>query len=103
MRLSSKATDSQVSTLRLQCTHDYGPRFFQLPITAEDQHPDAKAHGDYGREWKRKILPRALRLLADTAKGSVTHSLAREGGLQSTLRAGTESISRTVRQDEFPV
>jgi predicted ATPase len=39
-------------------------------------------------------LYRALRLLADTAQGRVIPSLAREGGLQSTLWAGPESISR---------
>jgi predicted ATPase len=46
---------------------------------------------------------RALRLLADTAQGRVVPSLAREGGLQSTLWAGPESISRAVRRQEFPV
>ena len=33
-------------------------------------------------------LYRALRLLAETAQGRVIPSLAREGGLQSTLWAG---------------
>jgi predicted ATPase len=46
---------------------------------------------------------RALRLLADTAQGRVVQSLAREGGLQSTLWAGPESISRSVRRGDFPV
>jgi predicted ATPase len=46
---------------------------------------------------------RALRLLADTAQGRVVPSLAREGGLQSTLWAGPESISRRMRQGETPV
>jgi predicted ATPase len=46
---------------------------------------------------------RALRLLADTAQGRVVPSLAREGGLQSTLWAGPESISRRIRQGEIPV
>jgi len=46
---------------------------------------------------------RALRLLADTAQGRVVPSLAREGGLQSTLWAGPESISRRMRQGEVPV
>ena len=48
-------------------------------------------------------LYRALRLLADTAQGRVVTSLAREGGLQSTLWAGPESIARSVRQGNFPV
>lgn len=46
---------------------------------------------------------RALRLLADTAQGRVVPSLAREGGLQSTLWAGPETISRRMRQGEVPV
>src|SRR5262249_61861295 len=46
---------------------------------------------------------RALRLLADTAQGRVVPSLAREGGLQSTLWAGPESIARSVRRKEFAV
>ena len=46
---------------------------------------------------------RALRLLADTAQGRVISSLAREGGLQSTLWAGPEVISRAVRRGEHPV
>src|SRR5215467_9124125 len=48
-------------------------------------------------------LYRALRLLADTAQGRVIPSLAREGGLQSTLWAGPESIARSVRREEHPV
>ena len=46
---------------------------------------------------------KALRLLADTAAGGVIASLAREGGLQSTLWAGPESISRAMRRGEAPV
>src|SRR3954463_7758931 len=46
---------------------------------------------------------RALRLLAQTAQGRVIHSLAREGGLQSTLWAGPERFSRAVLQGEHPV
>lgn len=37
---------------------------------------------------------RALRLLADIAQGRVITSLAREGGLESTLWAGPESFSK---------
>jgi predicted ATPase len=51
----------------------------------------------------KSSLYRALRLLADTAQGHVVTSLAREGGLQSTLWAGPESISRAVRQGVYPV
>ncbi len=46
---------------------------------------------------------RALRLLADTAQGRVISSLAREGGLQSTLWAGPEVTSRAVQRGEHPV
>src|SRR5256885_12478707 len=48
-------------------------------------------------------LYRALRLLADTAQGRVIPSLAREGGLQSTLWAGPETISRAVVRGDHPV
>jgi len=43
-------------------------------------------------------LYRALRLLADTAQGGVIGSLAREGGLDSTLWAGVEEPSRGMRK-----
>jgi len=48
-------------------------------------------------------LYRALRLLADAAQGRVIASLAREGGLHSTLWAGPEAFSRAVRRGEQPV
>jgi predicted ATPase len=46
---------------------------------------------------------RALRLLGETAQGGVIPSLAREGGLQSTLWAGPETLGRAVRRGERPV
>ena len=46
---------------------------------------------------------RSLRLLADTAQGRVISSLAREGGLTSTLWAGPEQIGRRVRRGDFAV
>ena len=46
---------------------------------------------------------RALRLLADTANGGVIASLAREGGISSTLWAGPESFSGAVKRGERPV
>ena len=46
---------------------------------------------------------RALRLLADTAQGDVIPSLAREGGLQSTLWAGAEKLGRAVKRGEHNV
>jgi predicted ATPase len=51
----------------------------------------------------KSSLYRALRLLADTAQGRVVSSLAREGGLQSTLWAGPESISSAMRRGDHPV
>jgi predicted ATPase len=48
-------------------------------------------------------LYRSLRLLADIAQGRVVSSLAREGGLQSTLWAGPETISSAMRRGEVPV
>lgn len=46
---------------------------------------------------------RALRLLAETAQGGLIASLTREGGLQSTLWAGPESIGNAVKRGEHPV
>ena len=48
-------------------------------------------------------LYRALRLLAETAQGGVVSTLAREGGLASTLWAGPETISRRMRSGEVPI
>lgn len=48
-------------------------------------------------------LYRALRLLADTAQGRAVSSIAREGGLQSTLWAGPEVIAASVRRGDYPV
>jgi len=44
-----------------------------------------------------------LRLLADAALNTVVGSLAREGGLASTLWAGPETIARSVCQGEHEV
>jgi len=46
---------------------------------------------------------RSLRLLADTARGGVITSLAREGGLPSTLWAGPERFSRSMLSGESEV
>lgn len=48
-------------------------------------------------------LYKALRLLAETAQGGVVNALAREGGLDSTLWAGPEKISRRMRSGEIPI
>lgn len=44
----------------------------------------------------KSSLYRALRLLAETAQGGLVASLAREGGLPSTLWAGPERFSRAM-------
>jgi len=51
----------------------------------------------------KSSLYRALRLLGDTAQSRVVASLAREGGLPSTLWAGPETISRSVKSGQHPV
>src|SRR5215472_13337246 len=51
----------------------------------------------------KSSLYRALRLLADVAQGRIIQSLAAEGGLQSTLWAGPETIARSVRRGEHAV
>jgi len=48
-------------------------------------------------------LYKALRLLSETARGGIVSTLAREGGLDSTLWAGPENISRRMRSGEVPV
>lgn len=48
-------------------------------------------------------LYRALRLLAQTAQGGVTGSLAKEGGMDSALWAGPELFARGMRKGEMPV
>src|SRR5215471_3031667 len=51
----------------------------------------------------KSSLYRALRLLGDTAQSRVVASLAREGGLPSTLWAGPEKISRSMRSGQYEV
>ncbi len=51
----------------------------------------------------KSSLYRAVRLLAEVAQGRAIGALAREGGLQSTLWAGPETISRTMKDGSVPV
>ena len=51
----------------------------------------------------KSSLYRALRLLAETSQGGLVASLAREGGLASTLWAGPEQIGRAVKTGQHPV
>lgn len=48
-------------------------------------------------------LYKALRLLAETAKGGVINSLAEEGGLTSTYWAGPENITSGMRRGNTPI
>lgn len=48
-------------------------------------------------------LYKALRLLAETARGGVVNALAAEGGLESTFWAGPEQISRRMSRGEVAV
>jgi predicted ATPase len=48
-------------------------------------------------------LYKSLRLLSDTARGGIVATLAREGGLGSTLWAGPETISRRMKSGEVPI
>ncbi|GHC60354.1 AAA family ATPase [Streptomyces cinnamoneus] len=51
----------------------------------------------------KSSLYRALKLLADAARGGAVAALAREGGLPSTLWAGPEKVGRAVREGLHPV
>jgi predicted ATPase len=51
----------------------------------------------------KSSLYRAVRLLADIARGRIIQSLAAEGGLHSTLWAGPEQFSRAMKRGEQPV
>lgn len=51
----------------------------------------------------KSSLYRAIRLLAEVAQGQAIASIAAEGGLQSTLWAGPEAISRRMKKGEVPV
>jgi predicted ATPase len=51
----------------------------------------------------KSSLYRALRLLAEAAQGGLVASLAREGGLASTLWTGPERLGRAVLSGHHPV
>ncbi len=51
----------------------------------------------------KSSLYRALRLLADTARGTAIGALAAEGGLGSTMWAGPEHLSGAMRRGDVPV
>ncbi|MTH96238.1 AAA family ATPase [Roseibium sp. RKSG952] len=51
----------------------------------------------------KSSLYRSIRLLAEIAQGRAIASLAREGGLPSTLWAGPEQFSRAMKSEDLPV
>ncbi|SFF76695.1 Predicted ATPase [Novosphingobium sp. CF614] len=51
----------------------------------------------------KSSIYRALHLLADVAQGRLVNSLAKEGGLHSTLWAGPERISHDMRTGRTPI
>ncbi len=56
-----------------------------------------------GNGTGKSSLYRALRLLAEVAQGRAIASLALEGGLQSTLWAGPETVSKGMKRGSVPV
>jgi predicted ATPase len=71
-------------------------RDFAAPLQALNVITGANGSG-------KSNVYRALRLLADIAQGRIIPSLAREGGLQSTLWAGPEALSRDMKRGEQAV
>lgn len=71
-------------------------RDFVMPLAALNVITGANGSG-------KSNVYRALRLLADIAQGRIIPSLAREGGLQSTLWAGPEDFAHSVKSGEHPV
>ena len=71
-------------------------RDFVMPLSALNVITGANGSG-------KSNVYRALRLLADIAQGRIIPSLAREGGLQSTLWAGPEGFARSVKKQSAGV
>jgi predicted ATPase len=71
-------------------------RDFVIPLGALNVITGANGSG-------KSNIYRALRLLADTAQGGLVGSLAREGGLASTLWAGPEAYSAAMLRGEAKI
>jgi predicted ATPase len=51
----------------------------------------------------KSSIYKSIRLLADVAQGNVVRSLALEGGIPSTLWAGPEKFSRSMKSGQHPI
>jgi predicted ATPase len=71
-------------------------RDFVIPLSPLNLITGANGSG-------KSNIYKALRLLSETAQGGVIGSLAREGGLASTLWAGPETVTRAMKRGEAPV
>lgn len=67
-----------------------------LPLTTLNVVTGANGSG-------KSNLYRSLRLLSETAQGTATASIAREGGLSSVLWAGPEQFAKSVKGGQAPV
>src|SRR3954470_16441118 len=84
--------------------NDRSPRHIGLPLAPQLVLPLGPLDLVTGANGTGKSsLYRALRLLADASLNSVVASLAREGGLPSTLWAGPEIIGRAVKRGDYAV
>ncbi|MBL8346247.1 MAG: AAA family ATPase [Rubrivivax sp.] len=91
------SSDRRLAVLQTLAVQNYRTlRDFVIPLRPLNLITGANGSG-------KSNLYKALRLLAETAQGGVVGSLAREGGLASTLWAGPESLSKAVRRGEAPV
>ena len=80
----------------------YHPRF--QPFSSQSIVPLSRLNLITGPNGSGKSsVYRALRLLAETAQGGVIPSLAREGGLPSTLWAGPETLGRSVKRGDHQI
>jgi predicted ATPase len=94
---SERATpDSYVVLQTLAIANYRSVRSLALPLGRLNVVTGANGSG-------KSNLYRALRLLGEAARGGIVGALAREGGLNSTLWAGPENISRRMVKGEVPV
>jgi predicted ATPase len=90
------APDSYTMLQTLAIANYRSVRHLVLPLARLNVVTGANGSG-------KSNLYRALRLLGEAARGGIVGALAREGGLESTLWAGPENISRRMLRGEVPV